>query len=230
MVMRHFSIHLHPCFSLSRFLAFCMNFSLDSLRFNPSDGLIPAVIQDKSTRTVLMVGYMNHEALTHTLSSATVTFYSRSKQRLWTKGETSGNILRIENIQTDVLADCDHDSLLILAHPAGPTCHTGDDSCFGVSNTMSPIAFIEHLEHTIQARKHDPTPESYTAKLFAKGINKIAQKVGEEAVELVIEAKDSDPKLFLGEAADLLYHTLVLLAAKDHTLKDVVEVLQARHQ
>ncbi len=207
-----------------------MQCSFDDLRFDAATGLIPAIVQDKNTRVVLMLGYMNRAALEQTIASGTVTFFSRSKQRLWTKGETSGNILRIADTSNDILNDCDNDTLLILASPAGPTCHTGNDSCFGLSNTPSTLAFLSHLEQTIHHRKTEPTPDSYTAKLFAKGINKIAQKVGEEAVELVIEAKDDNQSLFLGEAADLLFHTLVLLAAKEHSLHDVVQVLQTRHR
>jgi phosphoribosyl-AMP cyclohydrolase / phosphoribosyl-ATP pyrophosphohydrolase len=212
------------------YLRYPMQFSLDTLRFDTTTGLIPAVIQDKHTRTVLMVGYMNREALSHTLATGIVTFFSRSKQRLWTKGETSGNVLRIADSPNDILTDCDHDTLLIFAEPAGPTCHTGEDSCFGLSNTPSAVNFLTQLQRTIHERKQAPASDSYTAKLFAKGINKIAQKVGEEAVELVIEAKDDNQELFLGEAADLLFHTLVLLSAKNHSLEDVVNVLRSRHR
>lgn len=188
-----------------------------------SDGLVPTIVQDDSTQKVLMLGFMNEEAYNKTQTESKVTFYSRSKQRLWTKGETSGNFLIVK----EILNDCDNDTLLIKATPAGPVCHTGADTCFNESN----IDFsLQKLEHIITARKKDPSNDSYTSSLFAKGINKIAQKVGEEAVELVIESKDNDKEKFLGEAADLLFHYLVLLQAKDHELNDVVEVLAARHK
>lgn len=186
-------------------------------------GLLPAIVQDAHTRTVLMQGYMNAEALTKTLDSGLVTFYSRSKQRLWTKGETSGNHLQLVRID----ADCDRDSLLVQAHPTGPVCHTGADTCWDLPNQGD---FLDHLEATIHDRRDHPSESSYTTSLLQRGINKVAQKVGEEAVELVIEAKDNDKDLFLGEAADLMYHYLVLLAAKGYTLEEVREVLRSRHQ
>lgn len=193
--------------------------------FDKSNGLLPAIVQDAVTGKVLMLGYMNAEAYQKTLSERVVTFFSRSKNRLWTKGETSGHFLHV----TDVLVDCDRDTVLVKARPQGPTCHTGADTCFDESNT-SNVLFIEHLKQVIKSRK-DASPESsYTAKLFAKGINKIAQKVGEEAVELVIEAKDDNKELFLGEAADLLFHYLVLLEAKSIDLNEVIEVLLRRHK
>ncbi len=196
-----------------------------------SDGLVPAVVQDHVTGKVLMVGFMNEEALVQTQSSGKVTFFSRSKQRLWTKGETSGNYLFLKQ----VISDCDNDTLLIKAQPVGPACHTGADTCFNEINTHlnaagQDLVFLSHLESTITNRKNNPTDKSYTASLFAKGINKIAQKVGEEAVEIVIEAKDNNDELFLGEAADLMFHYLILLQAKGFTLSDVTNVLQKRHK
>lgn len=188
-----------------------------------SDGLLPVIVQDYSTSKVLMLGFMNEAALTKTQQEGKVTFYSRSKNRLWTKGETSGNFLAVK----EILPDCDNDTLLIRALPAGPVCHTGADTCFGEKN---PRFSLQQLEAIIADRKNNPTDSSYTASLFAKGINKIAQKVGEEAVELVIESKDEDEEKFLNEAADLLYHYLVLLQAKNHTLEQVISILAARHQ
>jgi phosphoribosyl-ATP pyrophosphohydrolase/phosphoribosyl-AMP cyclohydrolase len=193
------------------------------LNFSKLNGLIPCVVQDENTGKVLMLGFMNEEALAKTVADQRVTFFSRSKQRLWTKGETSGNFLEFVSL----LPDCDNDTLLIKARPKGPVCHTGADTCFQEKNKSAGLGF---LEDTIQARKRNPKSGSYTNHLLDGGINKIAQKVGEEAVELVIEAKDDDKDKFLGEAADLMYHYLVLLAAKGHALKDVVEVLQKRHE
>lgn len=189
-----------------------------------SKGLIPAVIQDVLTGKVLMQGYMNEEALTQTIFSGKVTFFSRSKERLWTKGETSGNFL--EYVSHEV--DCDQDSILVQAKPVGPVCHTGADTCWNDKNS-GKVLFIQKLAEIIKDRKQNPNDKSYTASLFAKGINKVAQKVGEEAVELVIEAKDDNKDLFLGEAADLLYHYLVLLEAKDIELDEVLEILIKRH-
>ncbi|RME96377.1 MAG: bifunctional phosphoribosyl-AMP cyclohydrolase/phosphoribosyl-ATP diphosphatase HisIE [Bacteroidetes bacterium] len=186
------------------------------------NSLVPAIVQDARTRAVLMLGYMNAEALAATQENGRVTFFSRSKQRLWTKGETSGNYLLVEDIQVD----CDRDTLLILARPQGPTCHTGTDTCFGTPNQPD---FLHYLEGIIQARRDQPSNSSYTSSLFRKGINKVAQKVGEEAVELVIEAKDDNKELFLNEAADLMYHYLVLLAAKHYTLDEVIQILKGRH-
>lgn len=188
------------------------------------EGLIPAVVQDELSGKVLMLGYMNEEALAKTQDSGRVTFFSRSKNRLWTKGETSGNFLEVISMQED----CDGDAILIKAKPLGPVCHTGAATCFGDSNT-SQTGFIDQLRAIIKDRKVNPTEGSYTASLFAKGINKLAQKVGEEAVELVIEAKDDHKELFLGEAADLLFHYLVLLEAKGYELDEVMEVLKQRH-
>jgi phosphoribosyl-ATP pyrophosphohydrolase/phosphoribosyl-AMP cyclohydrolase len=188
------------------------------------DGLVPAIIQDAATGKVLMLGYMNQEALDKTLQEMKVTFFSRSKQRLWTKGEESGNFLLLQ----DVKVDCDQDTLLIKANPVGPVCHTGADTCWDEVNVSND--FLARLESVIADRKLNPAESSYTAKLFAKGINKIAQKVGEEAVELVIEAKDDNQELFLNEAADLLFHYLILLNAKGYQLADVINVLKARHK
>lgn len=189
------------------------------------DGLIPAIIQDSQTKVVLMLGYMNQEAYQKTIEIGKVTFFSRSKQRLWTKGEESGQFLLVDTIQLD----CDQDTLLIQVRPQGPVCHTGSDTCWDESNESS-LAFLSHLEEVIKNRKESNSENSYVAQLFSKGINKIAQKVGEEAVELVIEAKDNNPQLFLNESADLLFHYLILLQAKNFTLKDVVSVLQLREK
>ena len=189
-------------------------------------GLIPAIIQDSETKNVLMLGYMNAEAYQKTLDIQKVTFYSRSKQRLWTKGEESGNFLHL----VDIKNDCDEDTLLIQVKPEGPTCHTGSDTCWQEINNQS-YGFISKLENTIKQRKENATSDtSYVASLFEKGINKIAQKVGEEAVEVVIEAKDSNDDLFLSESADLLFHYLILLQAKGYQLNDVVSVLKAREK
>lgn len=187
------------------------------------DGLIPAIIQDYSTRNVLMLGFMNAEALEQTKATGRVTFFSRSKQRLWMKGEESGNFLSVVNM----LLDCDNDTLLIAVKPEGPVCHTGTDTCWGERNEGN---FLRHLEAIINERKSASSDSSYTAELFSKGINKVAQKVGEEAVELIIEAKDDDRVKFLGEAADLLYHYMVLLAAKGYSLDDVEGILRSRHE
>lgn len=188
-----------------------------------SDGLIPVIIQDNITNVVLMLGYMNQEAFDKTQQEKRVTFFSRSKNRLWTKGEESGNFLNVNSL----LIDCDNDTILIKATPAGPTCHTGADTCFNEKNASTN--FLIELETIIRDRKNNPTDKSYTASLFAKGINKIAQKVGEEAVEVVIEAKDNNDDLFKGEAADLLYHYLILLQAKGFILNDIIAVLKSRH-
>ena len=192
---------------------------------NP-DGLVPAIIQDAQTKNVLMLGYMNEEALEKTKKTGKVTFFSRSKQRLWTKGEESGNFLNL----VDLKIDCDKDTLLISVNPQGPTCHKGTDTCWGEKNAPD-MPFLEHLEEVISNRKNNPEDEkSYVASLFKSGINKIAQKVGEEAVETVIEAKDNNDDLFLNESADLLFHYLILLQAKGYKLQDVVEVLKNRHK
>jgi len=187
------------------------------------DGLIPAIVQDAVSSKVLMLGFMNAEALEKTKADGRVTFFSRSKQRLWTKGETSHNFLLVKEIKSD----CDNDTLLIKATPTGPVCHTGADTCFNEDNSSFSL---ERLEAVIADRKNNPSEKSYTSSLFTKGINTIAQKVGEEAVELVIESKDSDKEKFLDEAADLLYHYLVLLQAKNCRLREVVNKLSARHK
>lgn len=189
------------------------------------DGLVPAIVQDSITRKVLMLGYMNREALDKTLAEKKVTFFSRSKNRLWTKGEESGNFLHL----VSAAVDCDQDTVLIKANPVGPVCHTGADTCWNEANEDDGH-FLNRLEQVIRDRKENPTEKSYTASLFAKGINKVAQKVGEEAVELVIEAKDDNRDLFLGEAADLLFHYLILLQAKGFTLEDVTSILKERHK
>ncbi|MEY8021882.1 bifunctional phosphoribosyl-AMP cyclohydrolase/phosphoribosyl-ATP diphosphatase HisIE [Muriicola sp. SD30] len=189
------------------------------------DGLVPAIIQDVNTEQVLMLGYMNQDALDKTMKDGRVTFYSRTKKRLWTKGEESGNYLEVVNIQPD----CDLDTLLIKVVPKGPTCHKGTDTCWGTENKMS-YGFLSDLEKIIADRQSNATGEkSYVASLFENGINKIAQKVGEEAVEVVIEAKDNNDNLFLSESADLLFHFLILLRAKGYDLDSVVSVLQDRH-
>ncbi len=199
-----------------------------TIDFAKGGGLVPAVVQDAVTRKVLMLGYMNEEAYRLTLDRGLVTFFSRSRNRIWTKGETSGNFLQVR----EILADCDGDTLLVKALPSGPVCHTGADTCFGEENEPSELSspeFLFYLESVIKDRRTSPIEGSYTNHLFSRGLNKIAQKVGEEAVELIIEAKDNDKDLFLGEAADLMYHFLVLLAQKDSTLSEVIEVLKDRH-
>ena len=195
--------------------------NIDFAKYN--DGLVPAVIQDYNTHKVLMLGFMNVEAFNQTSATGRVTFYSRSKLRLWTKGEESGNFLEVRSIAVD----CDNDTLLIKVHPLGPTCHTGADTCWNEPN--HPDNFLEYLEEIIQLRKQAGAEESYVAKMFSKGLNKIAQKVGEEAVEMVIEAKDDNKELFLNESADLLFHYLLLLNAKGHNLADVLTILKKRH-
>ena len=189
----------------------------------PTNGLLPVIVQDSRTQVVLMLGYMNSEAYEKTLAEKRVTFFSRSKNRLWTKGEQSGFFLTVDTI----LCDCDRDTLLIKARPEGPVCHTGADTCFSESN--SSANFLDKLEAIIRDRKNNPNSHSYVSSLFAKGINKIAQKVGEEAVELVIEAKDDQEELFKNEAADLLFHYLILLQAKGFALKDITRVLEQRN-
>lgn len=194
-----------------------------TIDFAKNNGLVPCVVQDANTQIVLMLGYMNEEAYAKTLQEKRVTFYSRSKKRLWTKGETSQHYLNLVSIAVD----CDQDTLLIKVNPQGPTCHTGADTCFNENNRKDWS--LHTLEEIVQERKSNPSENSYTNKLLASGINKVAQKVGEEAVELVIESKDDNKELFLGEAADLMYHYLVLLAAKGFTLSDVEKVLEKRH-
>ena len=196
-----------------------------SLQPDFSKGLVPAIIQDAQTRKVLMLGYMNEEAYLKTLAEKRVTFFSRSKNRLWTKGETSENYLDV----VDVAVDCDQDTILIQANPAGPTCHTGADTCFNESNSDN-AAWLDHLKHIIRSRKNASADTSYTASLFQKGTHKVAQKVGEEAVELVIEALMKNDDLFKGEAADLIFHLLVLLEDRGIGLEEIIKTLQARHQ
>lgn len=196
-----------------------------TIKFDKNTGLVPAIIQDEQTKSVLMLGYMNQEAYEKTLTTKKVTFFSRSKQRLWTKGEESGHVLNL----VDIKNDCDQDTLLIRVRPQGPTCHKGTDACWAESNE-SQFGFLSTLENVITSRKDNPSESSYVASLFKKGINKMAQKVGEEAVEVVIEAKDDNEKLFLDESADLLFHYLILLQAKGYTLKDVEKVLKGRHK
>jgi phosphoribosyl-ATP pyrophosphohydrolase/phosphoribosyl-AMP cyclohydrolase len=196
-----------------------------TLDFEKLNGLVPAIIQDASTNNVLMLGFMNPEAYEKTVSTKLVTFFSRTKNRLWTKGEESGNFLDV----IEIIPDCDNDTILIKAKPRGPVCHKGTDTCFDEKNGTS-ILFLDYLQELICKRKIEMPEGSYTTKLFSKGINKIAQKVGEEAVELVIESKDNNDDLFLNEAADLTYHLLVLLAAKNYKLSDVVSILEKRHK
>ncbi len=198
--------------------------SNDKIDFNKGDGLVPVIIQHYKTNTVLMLGYMNEEALQKTKEIGKATFFSRSKKRLWTKGETSGNHLIVK----DILIDCDKDTILIKADPIGPTCHTGSDTCFN-EVIDSNNNFLYQLEKIIADRKNNPTDKSYTASLFKKGINKIAQKVGEEATEVVIEAMDNNIELLKEESSDLLYHLLVLLAEKKISLNEISEVLRKRH-
>ncbi|WP_339700859.1 bifunctional phosphoribosyl-AMP cyclohydrolase/phosphoribosyl-ATP diphosphatase HisIE [uncultured Roseivirga sp.] len=193
--------------------------------FSKGDGLVPVIIQDQVSNKVLMLGYMNAKALEKTLSEGKVTFFSRSKNRLWTKGEASNNYIYCK----EVLIDCDSDTLLIKAKPEGPTCHTGDDTCFEENNEIG-VEFLDQLTQVIKERRTKSPEESYVSHLFSKGMNKIAQKVGEEAVELVIEAKDNDESLFLNEGADLLFHYMVLLEAKGYALKDVISILKERHK
>ena len=208
-----------------------MSNTLLEIDFSKStDGLVPAVIQDFETGKVLMLGYMNAEAFEKTEKEGTVTFFSRSKQRLWTKGETSNNFLFVK----EIIVDCDGDTILVKVTPAGPTCHTGADTCFGEKNgqdaRIGEASFLNYLQkEVIRQRKLNPSEESYTSSLFRSGINKIAQKVGEEAVEVVIEAKDNDDDLFKNEVSDLLFHLLVLLEQKNIDLDEVISVLRSRH-
>lgn len=198
-----------------------------NINFNKNnDGLVPAIVQDASTNNVLMLGYMNEESLKQTIDTKLVTFFSRTKQRLWTKGEESGNVLNLVNIKVD----CDNDTLLLRVKPVGPTCHKGTDTCWNENNSQN-LGFLSELEAVIENRKNNASEDtSYVASLFAKGINKIAQKVGEEAIETVIEAKDSNDELFLNESADLLFHYLILLQAKGFKLNDIVDVLKQREK
>lgn len=195
----------------------------DTIDFSKLNGLVPCIVQDAATNKVLMLGFMNEEAYHKTTLEKKVTFYSRSKKRLWTKGESSGNSLEL----VEILNDCDNDTLLLKVKPKGPTCHTGTDTCFNEKNDSWDLASLEGI---IKDRKVNAKKGSYTTSLFEAGINKIAQKVGEEAVELVIEAKDNNKSLFLNEAADLMYHYLILLRAKGYSLNEVNEVLRKRHK
>jgi phosphoribosyl-ATP pyrophosphohydrolase/phosphoribosyl-AMP cyclohydrolase len=195
------------------------------LDFNKQGGLIPAIIQDVQTRQVLMLGFMNEEAWQKTLETRKVTFFSRTKQRLWTKGETSGNFLHV----VDVLKDCDNDTLLIKVHPAGPVCHTGTDTCFGENNEPG-IFFLKYLQDFIDRRHREMPEDSYTTSLFRKGVNRMAQKVGEEAVETVIEATNGTEDGFIYEASDLVYHLIVLLTSKGYRLEDLANELKKRHK
>jgi phosphoribosyl-ATP pyrophosphohydrolase/phosphoribosyl-AMP cyclohydrolase len=193
--------------------------------FSKQGGLIPAIVQDSLTGKVLMLGYMNEASFAKTKESGQVTFFSRSKNRLWTKGEESGNFLEL----VDITSDCDGDTFLVKAKPLGPVCHTGSDTCWSESNSEA-YSFLYYLEQVIQDRKANPKVGSYTNSLFDKGLNKIAQKVGEEATEVVIEAKDNNKELFLNESADLLFHFLILLTEKGYTLNEVLAVLKKRHE
>ena len=195
------------------------------LDFKKGDGLIPAIVQDAKTLKVLMLGYMNEESLSKTKELGKVTFYSRSKQRLWTKGETSGHFLIVK----DIIPDCDNDTLLIKAQPVGPACHKGNDTCFDEDNQHSSF-FLDQLSQIIDERKQHPSEKSYTSSLLGKGTNKVAQKVGEEAVETVIEAMAGNKNLLISESADLLFHLLVLLADQDVSIYDVLGELEKRHQ
>ena len=201
-----------------------LEFEFMELNFSKNkDGLIPVIIQDSISKTVLMLGYMNDEAIRKTKKTGNVTFYSRTKKRLWTKGEESGNFLRLVNMKMD----CDNDTILIYVKPEGPTCHLGTDSCWGEKN-LSKFGYLSQLEEIIAERKKDDKKNSYVASLFREGINKIAQKVGEEATETIIEAKDENKQLFLNESADLLFHYLILVQAKGFRLSDVEKVLLTR--
>ena len=202
-----------------------MNLDFNKQGGTIQSGLIPAIIQDAKTDKVLMLGYMNQEALEKTEKEGIVTFFSRSKQRLWTKGETSNNFLHV----VEIMKDCDEDTLLIKVNPDGPTCHTGADTCWDEKNEPGQAGWLNHLKAVIRDRKNNPSEKSYTASLFEKGTNKIAQKVGEEAVELVIEAMDANDDLFRGEAADLLFHYLVLLEQRGMDFDEIIDVLRERH-
>lgn len=193
--------------------------------FKKQNGLVPAIIQDAQTLQVLMLGYMNQEAVDKTLSTGLVTFWSRSRQELWTKGETSGNYLHLVSIKSD----CDHDTLLVRAHPDGPVCHLGTDTCWGETNDSKPLNFLSELQDFIEQRRHDMPEGSYTTALFTKGVNRIAQKVGEEALETVIEATAGTNEKLIYEAADMLYHLEVLLTEKGLRIEDVASELQRRH-
>jgi phosphoribosyl-AMP cyclohydrolase / phosphoribosyl-ATP pyrophosphohydrolase len=192
--------------------------------FGKGGGLVPVVVQDAATLKVLMLAYMNEESYSRTVQSGRATFFSRSRNEIWEKGETSGNWLEV----VDIVCDCDGDTILLMVEPKGPVCHTGQDTCFGEVNKRD-AAFLGKLDNLIAGRKRDLPENSYTTSLFRAGVNKVAQKVGEEAVELIIEAKDNNDELFLNEAADLLYHLIVLLRHKDYSIMDVISVLEKRH-
>ena len=197
-----------------------------NIDFDKNDGLVPAIIQDATTKNVLMLGYMNREAYETTISSSKVTFFSRSRQCLWTKGETSGNYLHLVSIQED----CDHDTLLVKVHPEGPTCHTGTDTCWGETNDRNPLLFLTELQDFIEKR-HEEMPEgSYTTSLFRDGLNRMAQKVGEEALEAVIEATNGTNERLVYEGSDMLYHLIVLLTSKGLRIEDLARELMERHQ
>ena len=193
--------------------------------FEKSGGLVPAIIQDSRTKTVLMLGYMNKEAFDRTMETGKVTFYSRSRQCLWTKGETSGNFLTL----VDAKVDCDNDTLLIKAIPSGPTCHTGTDTCWGENNEVNPLLFLTYLQDFINKRHEEMPEESYTTSLFKDGLNRMAQKVGEEALEAVIEAVNGTNERLVYEGSDMLYHLIVLLTAKGLRIEDLAAELQVRH-
>ena len=196
-----------------------------NIDFAKCGGLVPAIIQDSDTRQVLMLGYMNQEALDKTLSSGLVTFFSRTRQTLWTKGETSGNYLKL----VDITTDCDNDTLLVRVHPVGPVCHTGSDTCWNETNESNPLTFLSHLQNFIEKR-HEEMPEgSYTTSLFRDGLNRMSQKVGEEALELVIEATNGTNERLIYEGADMLYHLIVLLTSKGLRIEDLAKELQVRH-
>ncbi|MDH6357661.1 phosphoribosyl-ATP pyrophosphohydrolase/phosphoribosyl-AMP cyclohydrolase [Parabacteroides sp. PF5-9] len=195
------------------------------LDFDKMGGLIPAIIQDNNTNKVLMLGFMNEEAFEQTRQTGKVTFYSRSKNRLWMKGETSGNVLKV----VDITADCDNDTLLVKAIPAGPVCHTGNDTCFGEENAED-IMFLKYLQNFIERRRQDMPEGSYTTSLFSKGVNRMAQKVGEEAVETVIEATNGTEEGFIYEASDMIYHLIVLLTSKGMRIEDLARELKKRHK
>lgn len=197
---------------------------MTKLNFDKMNGLIPAIIQDASTNRVLMLGFMNREALEVTRKTGLATFYSRTRRQIWTKGETSGNYLKV----AEIIPDCDGDTLLVKAYPQGPVCHTGNDTCFNEVNRNS-IGFIEYLENVIESRKEQKSESSYTAKLFSAGNKRIAKKVGEEAVEMALEAETGSDERLLDETADLFYHILVLLASRNLKFENVIEVLKSRH-
>ena len=197
-----------------------------TIDFEKGNGLVPAIIQDATTKNVLMLGYMNEEAYERTLATGLVTFYSRSRQCLWTKGETSGNVLHLVSIKSD----CDSDTLLVRVHPEGPTCHKGTDTCWGESNETEPLQFLSELQDFIE-RRHEEMPEgSYTTSLFRDGLNRMAQKVGEEALEAVIEAVNGTPERLIYECSDMFYHLIVLITSKGLRIEDVARELQTRHQ